>query len=205
MTAASKRLIRTRRFGDRLWLHLQATNPPTLESVARMLEILTGEQQKFHDEVRGFMRQSQSRYESVSSDLGVLKGGYAFETTLGNAGRIAYELGFQFIAAMPRQELDALADLVADSGEQGQEAQSFRNADLVMLVQRQGEPAVYMAVEVSYQVGAVDIRRAKRNAEYLSRYTPLQALGAVVGVRMPETIRHQADAEGVLRYLLRPT
>ena len=180
-------------------------DPPTLESVARMLEILTGEQQKFHDEVRGFMRQSQSRYESVSSDLGVLKGGYAFETTLGNAGRIAYELGFQFIAAMPRQELDALADLVADSGEQGQEAQSFRNADLVMLLQRQGEPAVYMAVEVSYQVGAVDIRRAKRNAEYLSRYTPLQALGAVVGVRMPETIRHQADAEGVLRYLLRPT
>ena len=180
-------------------------DPPTLENVVRMLETLTGEQQTFHDEIRGFMRQFQSRYESISSDLGVLKGGYAFNTTLGDAGRIAYELGFQFIAHMPSQELNAFADLVANSGEPNGEVQSFRNADSVMLVQRQGEPAVYIAVEVSYTVGAVDIRRAKRNAEYLSRYTPLQALGAVVGVHMPETIRHQADAEGVLRYLLRPT
>ena len=151
------------------------------------------------------MRQSQSRHESVSSDLGVLKGGYAFNTALGNVGRIAYELGYQFIALMPSQELDAFADLVANSGEPNQEVQSFRNADFVMLVQRPGEPAVYIAVEVSYTVAAVDIRRAKRNAEYLSHYTPLQALGAVVGVHMPETIRHQADAEGVLRYLVRPT
>ena len=180
-------------------------DPPTLENVARMLEILTGEQQKFHDEIRGYMRQSQSRHESVSSDLGVLKGGYAFNTALGNVGRIAYELGYQFIALMPSQELDAFADLVANSGEPNQEVQSFRNADFVMLVQRPGEPAVYIAVEVSYTVAAVHIRRAKRNAEYLSHYTPLQALGAVVGVHMPETIRHQADAEGVLRYLVRPT
>ena len=180
-------------------------DPPTLESVARMLEILIGEQQKFHDEVRGFMRQSQSRYESVSSDLGVLKGGYAFETTLRNAERIAFELGFQFIAAMPTPELDALANLAANAGERNQDVQSFRNADLVMMVQRHGEPAIYIAVEVSYTIGSVDIRRAKRNAEYLSRYTPLQAVGAVVGVHMPDTIRHQADAEGVLRYLVRPT
>ena len=180
-------------------------DPPTLESVVRMLEILTGEQQNFREELRGFMRQSQSRYESISSDLGVLKGGYAIETTIVNAGRIAYELGYQFIAAMPRQELDAFADVVANAGESGQDVQSFRNADLVILVQRQTEPAVYIAVEVSYTVGGADVRRAKRNAEYLSRYTPLHALGAVVGVHMPETIRHQADAEGVLRYLLRPT
>ena len=56
-------------------------DPPTLENVVRMLETLTGEQQTFHDEIRGFMRQFQSRYESISSDLGVLKGGYAFNTT----------------------------------------------------------------------------------------------------------------------------
>ncbi len=180
-------------------------DPPTLESVARMLEILTGEQQKFQDEVRGFIRQSRTRHESISSDLGVLKGGYAFETTLRDVVRIAFELGFQFIAAMPTQELDALADLAAKSGEPDEDVQSFRNADLVMMVQRQGEPAVYIAVEVSYTVGSVDIRRAKRNAEYLSRYTPLQAVGAVVGVHMPETTRHQADAEGILRYLVRPS
>ena len=180
-------------------------DPPTLETIAQMLQTILEEQNKLQDELRGFMKQSQSRHDSVTGDLGVLKGGYAFNTALGDAGRIANEFGYQFLGLMPRQELDAFGDLVANSGEPTEEVQSFRNADFVMLVQKPAEPAVYIAVEVSYTVGAEDIRRAKRNAEYLSRSIPLLALGAVVGVLMPETIRHQADVEGVLRYFIRPT
>ena len=186
-----------------------ATASDDSPNARRDLETILGsfieEQRKVNDELRGFFKQADRRYETISEDLGILKGGYAFNTVLGNASRIANKLGYQFISQLPEQELGAFANLVIAAGETSGEVESFRNADMVLLVQDSTGQPYYIAIEVSYTVNSEDIRRAKRNAEYLQRLTTMPSRAAVVGVHIPDTIRHLADASNVLWYLERPT
>lgn len=180
-------------------------DPPDTEATLDMLRTFVEEQRTFNDELRGFIKRSDTRYQTLSAGLGVLKGGYAINTALSNATQIAVELGFQLVALMPKEELDAFADLVATAGEPPADVDSFRNADIVMLARGSGGHALYIAAEVSYTVDSHDVHRSKRNADYLSRVIQLPTRGAVIGVVMPETVRHLADDNGVLRYLIRPT
>lgn len=174
------------------------------EDIGRTLGSFIEEQRKVNEEIRGHFRKSDRQYRNISQDLGVLKGGYALGAVLGNAGQIANKLGYQFISRMPEQELSAFANLVAAGGATQGDALSFSNADVVLLVQDSVGQPHYIAIEVSYTVKRDDIRRAKRNAEYLQQITTMPSLAAVVGVDIPETNRHYADANSVLWHIERP-
>ena len=163
------------------------------------------EQRKFNDEVRGYIKQSDTRYRTISRELGVLKGGFTFNTATANLSPLADRLGFWFISQVAIQQLEIYANLAAAAGEPTGEVASFRQADVVILVQDSNRAGLYIAVEASYSVGREDIRRAKRNAEYLQRFSSMPSRGAVVGVEIPETIRHEADANQVLYTVVQPT
>lgn len=180
-------------------------NPPTPEDLGRTLGSFIEEQRRVNEEIRGFFKRSDRQYQNISQDLNVLKGGHALSAVLGNAGQIANKLGYQFISRMPEQELGAFANLATAAGEAPSEALSFSNADVVLLVQDSSSQPYYIAIEVSYTVKRDDIRRAKRNAEYLQQFTTMPSLAAVVGVNIPETNRHYADANNVLWHIERPS
>ena len=168
-------------------------------------EEMLEELRKIAEEVRGLSRQADSRHQGITADLSILKGGYALNTAAGSATQIANELGCQFISRLPEQELGAFARLVATTGESDGEVESFRNADMVLLVQDSNRQALFLAIEVSYTVGEDDIRRAKRNAEYLELVTTMASRGAVVGVQVPNYIKAEAEAEQVAWLQRRPT
>lgn len=179
-------------------------SPPIPEHLGRTLNSFIEEQRKFNEELLGLLKKSERQYESISQDLNVLKGGYALGAVVENADSIANKLGYQYISQIPEQELGAFAILATAAGATSSEAQSFSNADVVLLVQDSAGQPYYMAIEVSYTVKQDDIRRAKRNAEFLSRLTTMPSFGAVVGVIIPQTNRHYADANNVLWHIERP-
>ena len=132
-------------------------------------------------------------------------GGYAVNTAFSDASRIANALGYQFISLVPRQEINAFANLAKIAEEPDDEVESFRNADSVLLVQDSlGQPR-YLVVEVSYRISGDDIRRARRNAEYLERFITMPSVGAVAGVRLTDNMKREAEANHVEWHQIRPT
>ena len=78
------------------------------------------------------------------------------------------------------------------------EVRSFVNADIVAkVVQPIGAEESYVAIEVSYTVQPDDVRRAVRNAEYLTRFTGLAALPAVAGVRLDDRVREDVESGAI--------
>ena len=135
----------------------------------------------------------------------LIEGSYAVNTAFSDASRIANALGYQFISLVPRQEINAFANLAKIAGEPDDEVESFRNADLVLLVQDSlGQPR-YLVVEVSYRISGDDIRRARRNAEYLERFITMTSVGAVAGVRLTDNMKREAEANHVEWHQIRPT
>ena len=140
------------------------------DSLEAKLDSFIEEQRKVNGQLLEFMGRTEARYNAINDDLSVLKGGYAVNTAFSDASRIANALGYQFISLVPRQEINAFANLAKIAGEPDDEVESFRNADSVLLVQDSlGQPR-YLVVEVSYRISGDDIRRARRNAEYLERF-----------------------------------
>ena len=174
-------------------------------SLDRKLNAFIDEQRQANANLSEFIRRTDSRYNTISEELSTLKGGYAVNTALSSAPRIANDLGYQFVSQVPWQEISAFANLAAAAEESENEVQSFRNADMVLLVQDSYGQPHYLALEVSYRVAADDIRRAKRNADYLQRFTTMPSLGAVVGVIVTQSVQHEADDNNVKWHRIRPT
>ena len=117
-----------------------------------------------------------------------------------NLARIADSFGFRLIGEVPQPTVLAWARLARDQGASEGDAESFRNADMVINVQDdQGQPG-YMALEASFTVQTGDVRRAVRNAGYLQEYTGLPARAAVAGVNVMEDAQSELDSQGVLLY-----
>ena len=180
-------------------------NPSAPRHEAELLESFISEQREFNDELRKLIDESKRLYETMNSDLGVLKGGHAISSVLGNVSRVARNLGYHFISQLPEQELGAFANLAARAGKPSGDVASFRNADIVMLVLDRYNQPYYLAVEVSYTVESEDIRRANRNAKYLQQFTSMPSRAAVVGVHISDWTRREAEAKNVLWHVLRPT
>ncbi len=175
------------------------------DSLEAKLDSFIEEQRKVNGQLLEFMGRTEARYNAINDDLSVLKGGYAVNTAFSDASRIANALGYQFISLVPRQEINAFANLAKIAGEPDDEVESFRNADSVLLVQDSlGQPR-YLVVEVSYRISGDDIRRARRNAEYLERFITMPSVGAVAGVRLTDNMKREAEANHVEWHQIRPT
>ena len=141
-----------------------------------------------------------NRFNKIDKHLGYLRGAHAANAMQRNVSLIADDMGYQIIAQLPREELIGFANMASAAGKPENEARSFREADLVMLVRdASGHPA-YIAVEASFTVASNDIKRAKRNAEYLHEFTGLPAKGAVAGVDITPAREKNATDDGVYCY-----
>lgn len=145
----------------------------------------------------------ETKFEGVRDDLSLVKGGHARNAMVHNLARIADGFGFRFIAEVPQDTVLAWARLARDQGESEGDAESFRNADMVINVQDDAGRPGYLAIEASFTVDSTDVWRAMRNAGYLGSYTGLPAYAAVAGVNVMPDVQVNVDAGEVLFYRIR--
>ena len=199
-------------------------NPPTIESLAknqhRIIDVvealsdsvatLTGVvttisdgQKQLNAKLVGTNKKLDStnkKLDGLMDDIGLVKGGHARNETIRNASLIAHRLGYQLISELRQEALIGFAELAKADGVPGNEAESFAKADLVMIAQDDNKQPGYVAVEVSFTIDGNDVRRAVRNADYLRKYTGIQAHPAVAGVDILPDAKRQVDAGKVHWY-----
>ena len=150
--------------------------------------------------IDGRFDRSDERSDKMEQHLGYLRGAHAANTARQNASLITDDLGYQVITLLPREELIGFAKAAHDAGKAENDVRSFREADLVMLVRDDRGLPAYIAVEASFTVANSDIRRARRNAQYLEEFTGLPAKAAVAGVDIALGREQNAVADGVFCY-----
>ena len=136
----------------------------------------------------------------LADDIAMVKGGHARNAMRQNLYRIADEFGFEFISEVPQAAIIGFSKVATAQGEAANEAESFRNADMVMNVRNtDGQPG-YVALEASFTVNGNDVRRAVRNADYLHQYTGLPCYAAVAGVEVLPEAQEAINAGEALLY-----
>ena len=181
------------------------------ENTDRRLAALEEGQTEFRKAITRLTR-STERLESAverldgvvrrqNNDIGDLRGAFAYNAATRSLNMAIWNMtGGYLDATLTEQEL---LGLFIDSGASdlpSNEVTSFVNADIVArVVQPSGGDVSYMAMEVSYTVQGNDVRRAVRNAEYLTRFTGLPAQPAVAGVRLNDWARKGVES-GVVRW-----
>lgn len=171
-----------------------------LEAMTEDVEQVKEGQEAIADVIAERFDRLDKRFDKLDRQHNDLRGAHAVNAVQRYASLIADEMGYQVITQLPREGLIGFSNMARTAGKSDDDIQSFREADLVMLVQDdQGQPA-YIAVEASFTVGSKDIRRAKRNAEYLHKFTGLPAKGAVAGVDIARDREQNAYGQGVYCY-----
>ena len=146
-------------------------------------------------------KQFNDKIEGISQDLGLVKGGFAASAVKEKPQLIADKLGYRYISDVFPELLIGLGDAARKNGEQEGDVESFKNADLVMLaVSKSDYQPAYIALEVSYTVETKDVTRARRNAEFLNRFTGIQAEAVVAGLGIMDDAQAMADQESVHWY-----
>ena len=167
------------------------------------LAALEAGQQQMQDDI-GTLQDDVGTLKSdvgtLKSDVGTLKnqmadvrGRIVYDIAHDEAPFLADDMGFNYVATLSRNDLQKLIESVDTSAITRQNLQSFRRADLVIQAVDPDGAAIYITVEVSYTVDGNDIRRARRNAEYLTRLTGVPAVAAVAGVIIDPHVQNVID------------
>ena len=146
----------------------------------------------------------EARVKSVQDDIGILKGGHARSSALGEAATIARDMGLRRTKSLTREELWALTDSADTSGISANELRSFRRADLIMEATGRNSETCYVAVEISFTANGRDTDRALRNARFLRRFTGKCSYAAVAGLYRDDRIKDCIESGEVFWYQLDP-
>ena len=144
----------------------------------------------------------ERQMDQLRTDIGPLKAAHARNAAMEEASLIAEDLGLSLVGILGRDELGSLVQS-ADTGDIASgELRSFRRADIVL---RAADPAGterYVAVEVSYTANGRDTERARRNAQFLTRFTGLDASAVVASLRLDQRVRPAVESGAVAWFQL---
>ena len=139
------------------------------------------------------------RLQRITDDLGDLKGHVAGRIARERADDIAEEMGFTLLHELNGQDLRALLREHNPTDIAPGERQSFYRADLVARVATPDGLPMLIAAEASYTADARDVRRAVRNAQYLTRFYGIDAV-PMIASRHNDHETEQAVADGTVRW-----
>jgi len=143
--------------------------------------------------------------DRIEGDLSYLKGGYAVNATQRGIRRLARTVNCWLTRQLNDDDLDKLARANDITDISKGNLESFRNADFVLEAEhRDTGDTHYIAVEVSYTGQAYDVRRAVRNAEYLTSFTGRPAHAVVSAVQITPEVEAEV-AQGVLTWYQIPS
>ncbi len=158
------------------------------------------EQKQFNAEQREFNAAVTHRLQRITDDLGDLKGHVAGRLARDRADDIAASLGCRIIAQLDGADLRELVRRQDDAADiPFDQRRSFYNADLVIRVSDPADAEFYLAGEASYTADIRDVQRAQRNAEFLTKFTGLNATPLIISLRNDHAVDALID-QGVVRW-----
>lgn len=177
---------------DKLDSHIAETSRRFDESDRRFDELEAETSRRFDE--------SNRRFDGIKDDLSMIKGAHARNEMRYKAPLIAHDLDFEFISELDRVDLISLSKTAVQSGVSESDAESFRNADLVIKALDPMKRMCYVAIEASFTVHDDDVARAARNADYLERFANVKSRAVVAGVEIMPDARRQAGNRDVFWY-----
>ena len=173
-------------------LRVRLLTKELLELPARFAEYVKSNDERWN--------RNDARLDRWERDMGRLRARHARDSVREQADLLARDLGSRKVRSLTIADLLDMSDAADTSGISTDDLRSFRRADLVLEAERleTGETH-YIVVEVSYTVNGRDTTRAMRNAEYLTRFTGMQALAVISGVRKDNRIDPEI-AEGKVAF-----
>ena len=159
------------------------------------LDTLTGE-------VRGLANHAESTDEKFdalfretrqnTNHIGELKGMFMERTVREDGAIIANDMGLQWRKTLDRGEVVQIADKARLSGAATDiprdYMRAFVRADLIFEATDRSGNETYVAVEISYTADERDTDRARRHAEYLTRFIGTPAYAAIASVHTDNRI-----------------
>ena len=137
----------------------------------------------------------------IRRDLAPIKGAHARNGALRAMRRVARTMGCRQVDVLDQDDLGDMADAGGASGLEPAELRSFENADIVIRAAHRDTGQVrYLAIEASFTANPDDVRRAVRNAEYLTRFTGYPATAMVASVRVNPQVQPDIDSGRVVWY-----
>ena len=185
--------VRSQLLGDEL---LQL--PERFAQFAAYAHDFIEEQKKFNDEQRAINRR-------VERDLGILKGNAARRLLQLHLDTILEIFQLDFVRTLGRNDLSRMVrnSGIATQIEFGQR-RSFYAADLVLEGIDADGNTRYVAAEGSFTADRRDTDRARRNAEFLTRFTGCTAHPMVASVSNDREVQELVDAGAIGWFRLDP-
>ena len=160
------------------------------------------QQEQFNDEQRQFNRRVDSRFDRIEGDLSHFKNQFSESQMADEAFTIAMAMGFDLVRVLSNSDLVQICRHPDAQILPQNDLISFTRADLVVEVSGEEGNRQFIAVEVSYTADLRDTDRARRNADYITRFTGQPAHAAVASVRNDQNIQGLIDDGAVWWYPL---
>ena len=154
------------------------------------------------DKVESRLDGVDKRLDRLENSVGVLKGGHARTSAIGNAALIALDMGFEMVGTVPQQKIISLVESRDPADIPKNERRSFYSADLIVEALDKAGETCYLAVEISFTANGRDTRRAIRNAAFLTRFTGKRAYPAVAGMYRDNRIQNAIESGDVFWFQL---
>ncbi len=174
--------------------------PERFAAFAGRVDKFIVEQQGINARVDARFDRMDARLQTITDDLGILKGHAAGRAARDHVETLLDRLGLTYVTILDRRDLVGLLRRFQDipTGER----QSFFRADLVLEALDDDGATRYVAVEASYTADRRDSDRARRNAGFLTRVTGCPAHAVVASLRNDRHVQELVEAGTVHRLRL---
>ncbi len=187
--------------GERL-LRLEESHQ---NSIVNLVGLWNKTAKELNGKIEGIATQLNGKIDGMRDDMSMIKGAHARNEALREPGKIAHSLNNTYVHEVGQDALQQFGDRAASElNASKSDAESFINADLVMMVNDRNYHPMYMAVEASYTVHSRDVERAVRNADYLHKLTGVPSHPVVAGVEMMPDAKSLAADHKVGWYQIPP-
>ena len=131
--------------------------------------------------------------------IGEMRGLFAAQKVIREAPLITDRIGLRSGRALETQEIIDIWNLGADKGlTQGiakSDEESFKTADLVIEARTSEGERRYIAVEISYTANGREVRRAARNAGYISSFSEVPTYAVAAGMFKDDRIEERLTTD----------
>ncbi|MCY4554934.1 MAG: hypothetical protein OXF79_00805 [Chloroflexi bacterium] len=185
------------------------TLPERFAAFAARVDGFIVQQEQFNQRVDGFIVQQEqfnqrvdSRFDRIEGDLSHFKNRFSESQVADEAATIAMAMGFTLVRVLSNSDLVQMSQHPGARSVAQNDLISFTRADLVLEVSDQEGNLEFIPVEISYTADLRDTDRARRNADYITRFTGQPAHAAVASARNDHNIQGLIDRGTVWWYPL---
>lgn len=147
----------------------------------------------------------ETKFDRMQADMGDFKGLLIEHIVREDAIQTVFDMNLSPVHVLSRHDVMAMWQEahhagLTDSISRGNR-RLFIRADLVMEASDENRNTCYIAVEASYAAHWRDVERAKRNAQYITRFTQKPTYAAVASISLHEEVEEDITQTAPLPYV----